>query len=121
MVEVPTFQPVRPVRLYERIVAQIVVLLASGGLQPGDRLPIERDLVVPFGPSRSTERQALPVLEPNGVVRPPPRRRPEATVGHDSETILGSAGVGPRLFDPATKSRVRIDSSGNVIDEGWTR
>jgi len=45
---------------------------------------------------------------------------PEATVVHDSETIISSDGVGPRLFDPATKSRVRIDSSGNVIDEGWT-
>ena len=72
MVEVPTFQPVRPVRLYERIVEQIEAMLASGGLQPGDRLPSERELVVQFGASRSTVREALRVLESNGVVRSRP-------------------------------------------------
>jgi hypothetical protein len=52
------------------------------------------------------------------VVEHPPSRMPEATVVHDSETIIASDGVGPRLFDPATKSSVRIDRNGNVIDEG---
>ena len=52
------------------------------------------------------------------VVEHPPSRMPEATVVHDSETIIASDGVGPRLFDPATKSSVRIDRHGNVIDEG---
>jgi hypothetical protein len=51
------------------------------------------------------------------VVHHPPSRMPEATVVHDSETIIASDGVGPRLFDPATKSSVRIDRNGNVIDE----
>jgi len=52
------------------------------------------------------------------VIHHPPNRMPEATVVHDSETIIASDGVGPRLFDPATKSSVRIDRHGNVIDEG---
>ena len=52
------------------------------------------------------------------VIHHPPSRMPEASVVHDSETIIASDGVGPRLFDPATKSSVRIDSHGNVIDEG---
>jgi len=51
------------------------------------------------------------------VVEHPPSRMPEATVVHDFETIISSDGVGPRLFDPATKSTVRIDRDGNVIDE----
>ena len=51
------------------------------------------------------------------VVEHPPSRMPEATVVHDFETIIASDGVGPRLFDPATKSTVRIDRDGNVIDE----
>jgi len=52
------------------------------------------------------------------VVEHPPNRMPEATVVHDSETIIALDGVGPRLFDPAKKSSVRIDRHGNVIDQG---
>ena len=73
----------------------------------------------PSSPSNPMTHNLVPIE--GVVVSHPPRRMPEATVVHDSETIIGSDGVGPRLFDPATKSRVRIDSSGNVIDEGWTR
>jgi len=42
------------------------------------------------------------------VVEHPPNRMPEATVVHDSETIIALDGVGPRLFDPAKKASVRI-------------
>lgn len=52
------------------------------------------------------------------VVEHSPSRMPDATVVHDSETIIASDGVGPRLFDPATKSSVRIDSNGNMIHTG---
>lgn len=69
MAESPTFQPVRPVRLSQRIVEQIEDMLASGTLRPGQRLPSERDLVLQFGASRSTVREALRVLESHGVVR----------------------------------------------------
>ena len=54
------------------------------------------------------------------VVHHPPSCMPEATVVHDFETIIAADGVGPRLFDPATKSSVRIDSNGNMIQQGWT-
>lgn len=66
------FQQVRPVRLYQRIVEQIEDALASGELKPGQRLPSERELVVQFGASRSTVREALRVLESSGVVRSRP-------------------------------------------------
>jgi hypothetical protein len=74
---------------------------------------------LPSSPSNPMTRNLVPIE--GVVISHPPSHMPEATVVHDSETIIGSDGVGPRLFDPATKSRVRIDSSGNVIDEGWTR
>jgi len=66
------FQQVQPVRLYQRIVEQIEDALARGELKPGQRLPSERELVVQFGASRSTVREALRVLESNGVVRSRP-------------------------------------------------
>lgn len=66
------FQPVRPVRLYERIVDQVEHALATGELKPGQRLPSERELVAQFGVSRATVREALRVLESNGVVQSRP-------------------------------------------------
>jgi GntR family transcriptional repressor for pyruvate dehydrogenase complex len=68
----PRFQPVQPVRAYQRIVEQIEEALARGDLSPGQRLPSERELVVQFAVSRSTVREALRVLESNGVVRSRP-------------------------------------------------
>ncbi|WP_433159772.1 FadR/GntR family transcriptional regulator [Kribbella sp. CA-247076] len=68
----PRFQPVQPVRAYQRIVEQVEEALARGELVPGQRLPSERELVAQFEVSRSTVREALRVLESNGVVRSRP-------------------------------------------------
>ena len=72
MTEQHAFEQVRPVRLYERIVEQVEAAVASGELAPGQRLPSERELVTQFGTSRATVREALRVLESNGVVRSRP-------------------------------------------------
>ena len=72
MSEGTRFRPVRPVRAYERIVEQVEEALYRGELRPGERLPSERDLVTQFAVSRSTVREALRVLESNGVVRSRP-------------------------------------------------
>jgi DNA-binding FadR family transcriptional regulator len=65
----PRFQPVQPVRAYERIVQQIEDAILCGDLRPGERLPSERDLVEQFSVSRSSVREALRVLQSNGMVR----------------------------------------------------
>ncbi|MFI6832436.1 FadR/GntR family transcriptional regulator [Kribbella sp. NPDC050241] len=72
MTKGPQFQPVQPVRAYQRIVEQVEDALARGDLAPGHRLPSERELVAQFAVSRSTVREALRVLESNGVVRSRP-------------------------------------------------
>ncbi|MEV0802499.1 FadR family transcriptional regulator [Kribbella pittospori] len=72
MTKGPQFQPVQPVRAYQRIVEQVEDALARGDLAPGQRLPSERELVAQFAVSRSTVREALRVLESNGVVRSRP-------------------------------------------------
>lgn len=66
------FRPVRHVRAYERIVEQVEQAIADGDLKPGERLPSERDLVTQFSVSRSTVREALRVLESQGVIRSHP-------------------------------------------------
>jgi GntR family transcriptional repressor for pyruvate dehydrogenase complex len=62
------FTPVEHVRAYQRVVAQVEEAILTGVLPPGDRLPSERDLVVQFGVSRATVREALRVLESAGLI-----------------------------------------------------
>ncbi len=85
-----TFEPVRAVRAYERVVEQIEQAVLRGDLKPGQRLPSERDLMVQFRVSRSTVREALRVLESGGLVR----SRPGDPLGAEVLT-----------FSPATLSR----------------
>ncbi|MDQ0378144.1 DNA-binding FadR family transcriptional regulator [Amycolatopsis thermophila] len=66
------FEPVSPVRAYERIVEQIERAVLTGRLRPGERLPGERELMARFGVSRSTIREALRVLQASEVIRSRP-------------------------------------------------
>jgi len=62
----------RPVRAYERIVEHVEERVLRGELAPGDRLPSEREMMTHFGVSRSTVREALRMLESQGMVRSRP-------------------------------------------------
>lgn len=62
------FQPIRRSRLYEGIVRQIQDLIGEKHLQPGDRLPGERELADALSVSRASVREALRVLHYIGVV-----------------------------------------------------
>ncbi|MEQ8355822.1 MAG: FCD domain-containing protein [Kiloniellaceae bacterium] len=55
----------RPVRIAEEMKDWIV----THGLQPGDRLPGEREMIDRFQASKGTIREALRVLETQGLVR----------------------------------------------------
>jgi GntR family transcriptional regulator, transcriptional repressor for pyruvate dehydrogenase complex len=60
------------VRAYEAIVAQFDEAIRSGALRPGDRLPSERELVKQFEVGRSTVREALRILQSDGMIRSKP-------------------------------------------------
>lgn len=62
-------QPLEPVRLADRIVEQLQELVLSEGLEPGARLPSERDLADRLGTSRSIISQALRTLSLMGLVQ----------------------------------------------------
>ncbi len=61
-------QQVRRTRVYHEIVTQIRGLIAQGRIQPGDRLPPERELADLFKASRNSVRDALRVLEQMGLI-----------------------------------------------------
>ncbi len=64
----PNFTPIETGRMSEAIVAQIRHAIREGSLTPGDRLPPEREMTSQFGVSRVTVRDALRILEANGLV-----------------------------------------------------
>jgi GntR family transcriptional repressor for pyruvate dehydrogenase complex len=65
----PSFPaPLARVRLYEQVAQQISAWIAEHDLQPGDKLPAERELAARLGVSRATLSQALVALEVIGAV-----------------------------------------------------
>jgi GntR family transcriptional repressor for pyruvate dehydrogenase complex len=62
------FQPIKSKKIYEDIVEQIKVLMASGDLKPGDKLISERELAEKLQVSRASVREALRALEMMGFV-----------------------------------------------------
>ena len=61
--------PVSRVRTYELVLQSIEAQIISGALRAGERLPPERELAELLGVSRPAVREALRVLEAQGVVR----------------------------------------------------
>lgn len=63
------FVALEPRRLYRQVAEQIRVLIETGELKPGSRLPPERELAERFAVSRPTVREALIVLEVEGHIQ----------------------------------------------------
>ena len=62
------FVALEPRRLYRQVADQIRVLIETGELAQGERLPAERDLAERLAVSRPTVREALIVLEVEGHI-----------------------------------------------------
>lgn len=83
----PKIRPINKTTISDEIVEQIMGLIERGDLQPGQRLPSERELCVRFGTGRSSLREALRCLSIVGVLR---ARVGEGTsVANDSGKFLG--------------------------------
>lgn len=63
------FAPVGHMSVAESIIEQIETLILNGILRDGGRLPSERDLAEQMGVSRPKVREALKVLEENGLLQ----------------------------------------------------
>jgi len=61
-------RPIRTKKIYEEIVQQIKGLIGEGNLNPGDRLPSERELSERLAVSRASVREALSALAAMGVI-----------------------------------------------------
>ena len=89
-------------RLYEQVAEQISRWNEDNGLQPGDRIPPERELAARLGVSRATLSQALVALEVVGVV----------AVRHGDGTVVRATGTG-RVVESI---RAHADRLPEIID-----
>ncbi len=60
--------PIARRKLGEQILEQLLHMIESGAVKPGDPLPSERDLMATFGVGRPAVREALQALQSRGLV-----------------------------------------------------
>lgn len=96
---------------YQEIATHLRALITRGDYAPGDRLPSESELMDEFEVSRGTARQALAVLQAQGLAQaavgrgvfvrqqPPARRVASDRYQHEVRQIIDSDSLPP---DPAT-------------------
>src|SRR5215207_6324688 len=58
----------RRTRLRDGVADQLLEMVIPGGLEPGERLPPERELCARLGVSRTVVREALNLLEARGLI-----------------------------------------------------
>lgn len=62
------FEPIRQLRVHEQVAHQLRARILAGELHSGERLPPEQDLIQEFEVSRTAIRQAMQLLEQQGLV-----------------------------------------------------
>lgn len=62
------FRPLRHAPAYKALSAEIERQILGGALKPGDALPAEQELAEQFGVNRSTVREAIRLLEQEGLL-----------------------------------------------------
>ena len=67
-------EPIRSARVSDAAVEQILALIENGYIKVGDRLPSERELIKSLGVSRTSVREALRILETQGILEVQPGR-----------------------------------------------
>jgi GntR family transcriptional regulator, transcriptional repressor for pyruvate dehydrogenase complex len=95
------FKKAKQSRVFQNVVEQIQDAILSGKLEPGTRLPSERDLKDMFNTSRGTLREALRVLEQKGLI--------EIKLG-----VSGGAIIKRIDADPITQSLALLIRSGEI-------
>ena len=86
-----TFKKIKRARIYEEVLAQLKDYLLKGNISPGNKLPSERELARMFGVNRVSVREALTILESNGMII---RKVGEGTFHADASSYTTSSIIG---------------------------
>lgn len=87
-------------RPHQNVARQLRQAILDGTYAPGDRLPIERELSERFEVSRSTVRQALLILEQQGLVR-----------------VRSGSGGGPFVAEPSMPAAITAFENLLTLDQ----
>jgi DNA-binding FadR family transcriptional regulator len=74
-------------RVFQDLVEQIQTAILQGKLQPGDKLPSQREMIEMFQTSRASLREALRVLEQKGLI--------EVKLGAAGGAVVKNVDTGP--------------------------
>jgi GntR family transcriptional repressor for pyruvate dehydrogenase complex len=85
-------------KAYEQVADQLLDMINSGELKPGDRLPSEAELAADFGVSRTTVREAMRILATRNLIQTRKGMAGghfivEPTVGSISEFLVANYGL----------------------------
>ena len=114
-------EPVQRSRLSQQVIVQLCQLIQSGRIEPGDRLPSERDLAEQLAVSRPCLREALRALELSGLIE---SRHGGGTYVRDfgepgvfsplvlmlgmTEDLAGDLGEVRKIFEPSVAMRAAM-------------
>ena len=117
--------------IHAQITTQIALCIRDGRLQPGSRLPAERELAEWLGVSRMTVRQALGALERDGLVRrsvgraggtfvhePKVDRHPASTAGLSAELRRQGLAAGARVISAKVEPARPRTAAGLGLEPG---
>jgi len=114
--------PVSRVRTYELVLHRIETQIVSGALRAGQRLPPERELAELLGVSRPAVREALRVLEAQGVVRSQVGNGPDSGTTIDrlpSDALVRllrlHVALGSFRLEDVIETRVALEKSSVVL------
>jgi DNA-binding FadR family transcriptional regulator len=100
---------------YELIADRLIDELRQGKLQPGERLPSERQLAEYLGVGRASVREALASLQLRGLVET--RRGAGSNFTHDARERLAGAAARPSGLDlPADAGPVAVLQARRILE-----
>ncbi|MCP3875921.1 MAG: FadR family transcriptional regulator [Desulfobacteraceae bacterium] len=118
------FKKAKQSRVFQDIVEQIQDAIINGKLEPGAKLPAERELKDMFNTSRGTLREALRVLEQKGLIEIKLGVSGGAIIKHmDAEPIVESLALLIRSGEVSLKhlSEFRIKIEGSLVEIAASR
>lgn len=96
------FERVKKIRISDTVIDQIVSMIENGTLKIGDQLPSERELVDQLQVARASVREALRILEFQGVIEVQPGKG-AFIVGSIDNLYTGEEGVRQWFREHATE------------------
>ncbi|HSD78730.1 MAG TPA: FCD domain-containing protein [Solirubrobacteraceae bacterium] len=109
------FEPVQPPTTFEETVERLGTAIRLGILEPGTRLPSERELADQLGISRSTLRQAITTLVQSGHLESVRGRSGGTFVVHEPPLAEGAPGALPPDFRETLGLRCAVETGAVVL------